>query len=150
MSIAKNKEMREKVRKERIKFIMDNIGCNEEEASLIVNLKLETVQEAQDLIAFDKTTDKDTKHDEAIRKAQSAAKAVTKAKKKGVQDDEVEKLAEIIKSNLVDKEFQNKDLAPFLTELGLTARQTPSRLKRLAEIGVLKDLGGSPKKYKLS
>lgn len=65
-----------------------------------------------------------------------------------VKDSEVEGIIAIIKANFNDSEFQNKDLSPLVVDL--TARQIPSRLKKLVDAGKLQDLGGSPKKYKLA
>lgn len=105
-----------------------------------------SLEEALEVIEFDKAIDK--ANSKPIEGEVVVAKAAPKAKG-GIKEDELTALAETIKSHLSDKEFQNKDLAHFLSDLGLTNRQTPSRLKKLAEIGVLEDLGGSPKKYKL-
>lgn len=65
-----------------------------------------------------------------------------------VTTTETDKIIDIIKSNFTNVEFQNKDLSPLVTDL--TARQIPSRLKKLVDAGKLQDLGGSPKKYKLT
>lgn len=62
--------------------------------------------------------------------------------------DELADILVVIKENFVDTTFQNKDLSPLIQNL--SARQTPSRLKRLVESGQLEDLGGSPKSYKLT
>lgn len=63
-----------------------------------------------------------------------------------ISADEIDRILSIIHANFAGVEFQNKDLAPLVQ--GLTARQIPSRLKRLVESEELVDLGGSPKRYK--
>lgn len=64
-----------------------------------------------------------------------------------IKTSEVDGIIDIIAANFDGIEFQNKDLSPLVKDL--TARQIPSRLKRLVDAGKLQDLGGSPKKYKL-
>lgn len=120
---------------------------NKMSAEFIANKLDITIEEAKELIEFDKSIDK------AGAKPIDGEVTVTKAapkKKTGITEDDINRLANVIKENFVDKSFQNRDLVPYLADLGLTNRQTPSRLKKLAEMGVLKDLGGTPKKYELS
>ena len=68
-------------------------------------------------------------------------------KKSKIDDSQLSAILSVIKTNFEQTEFQNKDLASLVE--GLTVRQIPSRLKRLADAGQIQDLGGSPKKYKL-
>ena len=65
-----------------------------------------------------------------------------------IKTAEVDEVLIVITENFPDSEFQNKDLSPLIKTL--TARQIPSRLKKLIESGELIDCGGSPKKYKLA
>lgn len=65
-----------------------------------------------------------------------------------IKTSEVDEVLVVITENFPDSEFQNKDLSPLIKTL--TARQIPSRLKKLIESGELVDCGGSPKKYKLA
>jgi hypothetical protein len=74
-----------------------------------------------------------------------APKRATESK---VTTSEVSGIMDIIEANFSGVEFQNKDLSPLVKDL--TARQIPSRLKKLVDAGKLQDLGGSPKKYKLA
>jgi hypothetical protein len=76
----------------------------------------------------------------------SAASKSTKGSK--INDAELDRILEVIRLNFDATEFQNKDLSPLVQ--GLTARQVPSRIKKLVEAGHLADLGGSPKKYILN
>lgn len=103
-------------------------------------------EEALEVIEFDKAIDKAGA--KPIEGEVTVVKAAPK-KKGGITEDDINRLAEVIKENFAGKSFQNKDLVPYLADLGLTNRQTPSRLKKLAEMGVLKDTGGTPKKYEL-
>lgn len=67
-----------------------------------------------------------------------------------LEGDELSNLLNIITSTLEKgQEFQNKDLFPTVEErMGLTNRQTPSRLKKLAAAGEIVEVGShSPKRY---
>ena len=66
-------------------------------------------------------------------------------KKSKINDAELDRILAVIRKNFDATEFQNKDLSPLID--GLTARQVPSRIKKLVDAGLLTDLGGSPKKY---
>ena len=66
-----------------------------------------------------------------------------------IKTSEVDGIIDIIAANFTGTAFQNKDLSPLVSDLGLTSRQVPSRLKKLVDAGKLQDLGGSPKKYQL-
>jgi hypothetical protein len=65
-----------------------------------------------------------------------------------INDAELHRILAVIRANFDATEFQNKDLSPLVQ--GLTARQVPSRIKKLVDAGHLTDLGGSPKKYILN
>ena len=64
----------------------------------------------------------------------------------------LDEIMEVIREKFdVDEDFANKDLFPEIEKLGYTNRQTPSRLKALAEKGDLVEVPGhSPKRYKLA
>lgn len=144
----KNNTEFERVLHERVKWIAANIGCTEEEARIIVDLKLSTVAEAKQVMGLNKDTPVDVSESVATTTTQPAPKPKAEKKSK-ISEDDLTGLVDVIKEHIGDKTFANKDLAPHLDSLGLTARQTPSRLKRLVEMGILSDEGGSPKKYKL-
>jgi hypothetical protein len=74
-------------------------------------------------------------------------KQVTSSKtaKSKINDAELDQILAVIRKNFDATEFQNKDLTPFIKNL--TARQVPSRIKKLVDAGQLTDLGGSPKRY---
>jgi len=72
------------------------------------------------------------------------SKVSSKPKSK-INDAELDRILAVIQKNFDATEFQNKDITPFIE--GLTARQVPSRIKKLVDAGKLTDLGGSPKKY---
>lgn len=65
--------------------------------------------------------------------------------KSKINDAELDRILAVIRANFDATEFQNKDITPYIE--GLTARQVPSRIKKLVDAGHLTDLGGSPKKY---
>ncbi len=108
--------------------------------------KLElTLEEAIDLREFDKF-DSDKKTD--FEKEQKEIKKAKNAKPK-ITGDEIQDLFEnVIKLAFKDKEFKNKDFHLLVADK-YSNRQTPSRLKKLVEQGLLIDLGGSPKSYKV-
>lgn len=64
-----------------------------------------------------------------------------------IKSDELDQLLEVINSNFPNSKFQNKDVSEFVKNL--SARQIPSRLKKLVEAEELVDLGGNPKFYAL-
>jgi hypothetical protein len=72
----------------------------------------------------------------------SAAKAVSK-----IKSEDLDLVLVRIAENFGTGSFQNKDIAPFITEF--SSRQIPSRLKKLVDAGKLQDLGGAPKTYAL-
>jgi len=77
---------------------------------------------------------------------QGGSTPTTKSKPKSkINDAELHRILDVIRKNFDATEFQNKDLSPLID--GLTARQVPSRIKKLVDSGFLTDLGGSPKKY---
>ncbi len=64
-----------------------------------------------------------------------------------ITDLELQTILSIADEHFPDSAFKNADIAPLIPKL--TARQTPSRLKKLVDQGYLEDLGGSPKSYKV-
>ena len=75
---------------------------------------------------------------------------VAKSKPKAI--DNLDEVAEVLRDKFnVGELFQNRDLFPEMeAQLGLTNRQTPSRLKALANAGILEEVPGhSPKAYRL-
>lgn len=65
-----------------------------------------------------------------------------------IKGDEIDLVLNTIKENFATgQQFKNKDLSDLIKSL--TARQIPSRLKKLVEDGALVDCGGSPKSYSL-
>ena len=67
--------------------------------------------------------------------------------KSAINDTELDIMLEKIKENFAaGVKFQNKEIAPHVAHI-LTARQTPSRLKKLVDAGHLKSDEGKPKSY---
>lgn len=64
-----------------------------------------------------------------------------------IKSDELDQLLEVINTNFPNSKFQNKDVSEFVKNL--SARQIPSRLKKLVEAEEIVDLGGNPKFYAL-
>lgn len=94
-------------------------------------------EEAVEVMDFDKEADKIMKEE---RKEEKANKP--KPKPIGIQADDLEFLKDIINKNFTPEQlFQNKELA-MLAHERFTARQTPSRLKKLVEAGFLKSTAG--------
>lgn len=102
--------------------------------------KLElSIAEAIELRAFDKfDSNKKTKEE----------KKPKKEPKKKITDEEVKELFNLIKIKFKDEPFQNKNFHLLVADK-YSNRQTPSRLKKMVELGLLEDLGGTPKKYKV-
>lgn len=68
-----------------------------------------------------------------------------KTKSKGILDSELAMMLDDLKT--LSGVFGNKDLADFLGKWGLTNRQTPSRLKKLADQGLLERYDTKPLTY---
>ena len=100
-------------------------------------------EEAEELYKFDMQVDKTNKPTEG----EIIVKKVTRATKKGITEEELVEMLEILQATFFDKKFKNSDLNDVRAVMDLSARQTPSRLKKLVEQGELEDLGGSPKSY---
>ena len=67
--------------------------------------------------------------------------------KSAINNSELEVMLKKIKENFaVGVKFQNKEIAPHVAHI-LSARQTPSRLKKLVDAGHLKSDEGKPKSY---
>ncbi len=80
-----------------------------------------------------------------ILNAPVSKKPSTKKKSSAITDCDLVYIMDKIKENLKGK-FKNKDLAPLVADK-FTARQTPSRLKKLVESGHLDCDSSSPKSY---
>lgn len=105
-----------------------------------------SLEEAIDLREFDKFDAEKLDDFEKEKKQEKKEKDKTK---KGITEQEVIDLFNnVIKIAFKDKTFQNKDFHKLVSDI-YTNRQTPSRLKKLKELGYLEDLGGSPKQYKI-
>lgn len=108
-------------------YIMEKLDC--------------TYEEALDVIEYDKKI------------AGAGAKPVSgevvveksKAKKKtGIEQEELDKMYDIIVAEIGFEAFQNKHISsPVGEALGLSNRQTPSRLKRMVEQGMLEEVAAS-------
>jgi len=99
-----------------------------------------SILEAIQLREFDKFN--------AAKKDEFELKPKVVKTKKGITDDEIEELFNLIKLKFKDESFKNKEFHLMVADK-YTNRQTPSRLKRMVEKGWLEDLGGTPKKYKV-
>lgn len=65
-----------------------------------------------------------------------------------IKTDELDMILNVIKENFAaGQQFKNKDLSELIKSL--TARQIPSRLKKLVDDGSIVDCGGNPKSYSL-
>lgn len=62
-----------------------------------------------------------------------------------IKTNELDQILEIAKTFFPISNFTNKDISQHIT--GLSARQIPSRLKKLVDAGEIIDCGGSPKSY---
>lgn len=96
-----------------------------------------TYEEAVEVIAFDKEAESIMKEEKKVEKANKP-----KVKKVGIVASDLDFLKDIINKNFTPEQlFQNKELA-MLAHERFTARQTPSRLKKLVEEGFLKSTPG--------
>lgn len=92
-----------------------------------------------------KTAAKDKKAVAEISNAPISKKPNGKKKSSAITDDDLDYILLKIQANLTGK-FKNKDLAPLVADR-FTARQTPSRLKRMVDAGMLECDNASPKNY---
>lgn len=108
-------------------FIMEKLEC--------------TYEEAVDVIAYDSAIEKATS--KPIEGEVVVAKPAPK-KKGGISQEELEGMKEVILATVQYEAFQNKHISGDVAKkLGLSSRQTPSRLKRLAEDGFLVEVDAS-------
>lgn len=118
-------------RDEQKQYLMENIkGCNDRAAELLVDCSIASFQFPLKYRAGS---------------AQNAA--MPRKGKSKIKSEEMDTVLVVIVERFGKNQFQNKDIAPFVKDL--SARQIPSRLKKLVEDGKLEDLGGSPKSYRL-
>lgn len=92
-----------------------------------------------------KTIANDKKTVAKISSAPVSKKPNGKKKSSAITDDDLDYILLKIQANLTGK-FKNKDLAPLVSDR-FTARQTPSRLKRMVDAGMLECDNASPKNY---
>ena len=64
-----------------------------------------------------------------------------------IKVDELDEILTIAKEFFPMSQFTNKDISQHVKSL--SARQIPSRLKKLVEAGEIVDCGGSPKSYSI-
>lgn len=85
------------------------------------------------------------------RKARVAATTSSRKRSSGIKEEELSMMFADIVELFGDKVFQNKNLKEFdlHSKWELSSRQTPSRLKKLVEQGLLLDHGGKPKSYQV-
>lgn len=114
-------------------YILDKLKCS--------------IKDSETVVEYDKLTDSVGKSEEYLQGLGigKVEKKKPKAKAVGVQDDDLTFLYELAKANFKPNEkFKNGDLAKLQSKF--TNRQTPSRLKKLVESGLLK-AEGTPKNY---
>lgn len=114
-------------------YILDKLKCS--------------IVDSETVVEYDKLTDSVGKSEEYLQGlgVGKVEKAKPKAKSVGVQDDDLTFLYELAKANFKpNQKFKNGDLAKLQKKF--TNRQTPSRLKKLVESGLLK-AEGTPKNY---
>ena len=97
----------------------------------------------------EETVKPDQKPMKAVENTVLWVAGTTTSGKTQITEESLVELEELLRALKGTEAFQNKDLSIISESLGLTPRQMPSRLKRLVANGVLEDLGGSPKHYKL-
>lgn len=114
-------------------YILDKLKCS--------------IVDSETVVEYDKLTDSVGKSEEYLQGLgiEKVEKKKPKTKAVGVQDDDLTFLYELAKANFKPNEkFKNGDLAKLQSKF--TNRQTPSRLKKLVESGLLK-AEGTPKNY---
>lgn len=80
-------------------------------------------------------------------RANSDGKVASVPSRSKIKSSETDTVLLVIVERFGSTKFQNKDIAPYVKDL--SARQIPSRLKKLVDAGKLADLGGTPKTYQL-
>ena len=112
-----------------------------------------SLEEARSVIQYDaeiEATNKKTELEKSLEKKGEIVKKEKKKKAGSITEEELDKIIEIVAENFGLDAFQNIHLSPYLLELGLTIRQTPSRLTRLVEIGKLVEVDKEEVKMKRS
>lgn len=105
-------------------YIMEKLDCSYEEAV--------------DVIEYDKKIEGATTKPIAGEVVVEKPKA---KKKTGIEQEELDKMYDIIVTEVGFEAFQNKHVSQAIqASIGLTNRQTPSRLKRMAEQGTLQEV----------
>lgn len=91
--------------------------------------------------------DKEKKRTQEIFSAAKSAPKSSSKRKTAITDDDLDFIMKKIEVSFdINEKFKNKDLAP-LVEERFSARQTPSRLKRMVDAGMLECDSASPKNY---
>lgn len=109
-----------------------------------------SIVESADIIEYDKLTDHKAKSENHLKGLGVVEEEVLPIKprgekKVGIVEGDLEYLDNIIRANFKPNErFKNGELAKLQTKF--TNRQTPSRLKKLVDLGKLKS-EGTPKNY---
>ena len=116
-------------------YILDKLKCSQHNSKSVVE--------------YDKLTDNKTASEKFLAEYDGTVfvPKAPKPKKVGIVENDLVFLLDIIKANFkVGQGFKNADCAKLQNRF--TARQTPSRLKKLVEQGSLKS-EGTPKTYYL-
>lgn len=118
-------------REEKLQYLKDNIdGCSDSIAEKLVDASIAKFEIAFGLRTITNTTTR---------------KSTTKSK---VTSEQVDSVLLVAAERFGTGTFQNKDIALYITDL--SARQIPSRLKKLVDLGKLEEVGStSPKTYRL-
>lgn len=117
--------------------------------------KAEVVKKLMDRLKISKADaeelyDFDRKINKTIKNEKGEVKKMTNKKKGAITQEELDQMNELIRNEFPNTEFQNKDLDNVRDILGLSNRQTPSRLSKMVEQGMLTVVGDSkPKKYNI-
>lgn len=109
-----------------------------------------SIVESEDVIEYDKLTDHKAKSENHLKGLGVTEEEVLVIKprgekKVGIMEDDLEFLNDLIRANFTKgQRFKNAELAKLQTKF--TNRQTPSRLKKLVDLGKLQS-EGTPKNY---
>jgi len=118
-------------RDEQKQYLVDNIdGCSDSIAEILVDASIAKFELAS-----------------GLRAVTTGGRTVLSKTKSKIKSEETDNILLVAAERFGNKPFKNADIAPHIKDL--SARQVPSRLKKLVESGHLQDLGGSPKAYQL-
>lgn len=114
-------------------YLMEKLNC--------------TYEEARDVIAYDAAIE-EAAMDEPVE-GEIVVERPAPKKKGGISQEELDEMKVIILATFKYEAFQNKHVSGEVGDkMGLSSRQTPSRLKRLAEEGFLVEVEPSEVKLK--